>query len=84
MGLFIVLVIGATQGWLASILTQIEGRQNVVVNVTAGAIGAAAVAVLLAGPSVLQGIALETLFFAIGGSLVSLGIANFTQRTAAN
>ena len=76
MGLLILIVMGATLGWLAAIVLQIDNRDGILRNVGAGMVGAILAGTLANAGSVLHGISALALLLAIGGAGVIIALAN--------
>ncbi|WP_375289914.1 hypothetical protein [Qipengyuania sp.] len=82
MGLLIVLVVGATLGWLSSIVIDREDRTGTASCVIAGALGALVAAVLAGEVPLLSGVSPAQLLFGVLGSLVAIAVINIWQGRA--
>lgn len=82
MGLLIVLIVGATLGWLASIVVDREDRTGTASCVIAGALGAVVAAVMAGEVPLLTGISPAQLLFGVLGSLIAIAAINVWQDRA--
>lgn len=82
MGLLILTVMGATLGWLAAIVLQIDNRDGILRNVGAGMVGAILAGTLAHAGSVLHGISAIALLLAIAGAGVLIALANAVRLKA--
>ena len=78
MSLLIILLVGASIGWLASIVQFADRARDVLANVVVGVIGAFVFGVMASSVSLLAGVTAETLLAAAIGAgllLVVVGLA---------
>lgn len=79
MGLLILIVMGATLGWLAAIVLQIDNRDGILRNVGAGMVGAILVGTAANAGSVLNGVSATALLLAIVGAGLLIAFANMVR-----
>lgn len=82
MGFLIILSVGATLGWLASILVDREDRTSTTRCVVAGAFGSLLSAMLLGKVSLLVGISPQQLLYGGLGGVIAIGAVNLWQRAS--
>ena len=73
MGLLILVMVGAILGWLATILTRIEDKHGILLNLGVGAGAAVLVGAIANSGSVLLGVSGLSLIAAAAGAIVALG-----------
>jgi uncharacterized membrane protein YeaQ/YmgE (transglycosylase-associated protein family) len=73
---------GATLGWLAAIVLQLDNRDGIARNVGAGMVGALVTGTLVNAGSVLHGISAVALLLAILGAGVLITFANAVRLKA--
>ncbi len=76
MGLLILIVMGATLGWLAATVLQVETRDDILCNVCSGMVGAMLAGSIANSGSSLHGVSALTLLLAIVGALAFIRLAN--------
>ena len=84
MGMIILLAVGGVLGWLASIILAETDRRAILVDVGAGAAGAALLGQAMTSHSLLSTISPQTLLYGVIGALVAIGIANVVRGTSIN
>ncbi|MFN2099515.1 GlsB/YeaQ/YmgE family stress response membrane protein [Altererythrobacter sp. MF3-039] len=77
MGLLILVVVGAILGWLATILTRIEDKRGILLNLGVGAAAAVLVGAVVNSGSVLLGVSGVSVLAAFAGSAAILAAFNF-------
>lgn len=82
MGLLILIVMGATLGWLAAIVLQSDSRDGILRNVGAGMVGAIVAGSIINPKSVLSGISATALLLAMVGAAVLIALANLMRLKA--
>lgn len=82
MGLIIVLIVGATLGWLASIVVDREDRSGTASCVIAGSLGAVSAAAIMGQVPLLTGVSPAQLLFGVLGSLIAVAAINVWQGRA--
>jgi len=84
MGLMILIVVGGILGWLATILTRIEDKQGILLNLGVGTAGAVVVGMVANSGSTLLGISGLSLLAATAGSCAALGLFNYVRMRSAS
>lgn len=84
MGLIILLVIGATLGWLASIVLRQEESQRILVCIALGSLGAVVGGLLSNSESILAGISPTALLIAVVSAIALLGIYGLFRNQLSN
>ncbi len=69
-GLIVILLLGATLGWLGSVLFRQESRRAIVLNLGLGMGGALAASLLVEGTSLLSGVGMGALIASFIGAIV--------------
>lgn len=82
MGLIILIVVGATLGWLASIVMRTDDRQGILMNVAVGIAGALVAGAVTNQGSILGGISASALLLSFAGTLTLLAVVNLFRRGA--
>lgn len=72
-GLIVILLLGATLGWLGSVVLRQESRRAIVLNIGLGMAGALLASLLVEGSSILSGVGVWGLFAAFIGAVVTVG-----------
>lgn len=80
MGLIILIVLGSLIGWLTVIVLRLKNRQEVVLNIAAGVVGALLVGLATNHGSLLGGISPTALLWSFAGAIVSLVLANLLRE----
>lgn len=74
------IVIGGVLGWLASIVTRAEDRQDMLTNVAVGTVGALVGGLLSNKGSLVEGISAVSLLVAFAGSIAALVLAGLLRN----
>lgn len=82
MGLLILIVMGATLGWLVANVLQVETRDGILGNVGSGMVGAMLAGTVANSGSVLQGLSAIALLMAMIGALAFIALANAVRVKA--
>ena len=82
MGLLILIVMGTTLGWLATVVLQVETRDDILRNVGSGVVGSIVAGAASNTGSVLQGITVTALLLAMLGACAVIGLANAVRVKA--
>jgi len=82
MGLLILLVMGATLGWLAAIVLQRDSRDGILRNVGAGMVGAIVAGSVMNPDTILRGISATALLLAVVGAAALIALANVVRVKA--
>ncbi len=69
-GLIVILLLGATLGWLGTVVLREESRRAIVINISLGTAGALLTVLLIEGTSILAGIGPWSLLAAFIGAIV--------------
>lgn len=72
-GLIVILLLGATLGWLGSVLLRQESRRAIVLNIGLGMGGALVASLLVEGTSLLSGVGVGALIAAFIGAVALVG-----------
>jgi uncharacterized membrane protein YeaQ/YmgE (transglycosylase-associated protein family) len=71
MGLLFMIVVGAILGWLAAIILKIEAPRGILLNISAGVIGALLMGLFI-GPLLLGSASMLSGYYQVGSLLLSL------------
>ncbi len=81
-GLIIILLLGATLGWLGSVVFRQETRRTIVLNIGLGMAGSLLASILVEGTSLLAGIGLWALLGAFFGAIALVAGHALVRREA--
>jgi uncharacterized membrane protein YeaQ/YmgE (transglycosylase-associated protein family) len=79
MGLIILVVVGGLLGWLASIVMRADARQDILLNVAIGIVGALVAGLASNDGPVLAGVSAMALVIGFAGALATLLLANLLR-----
>lgn len=82
MGLLILTFLGATFGWLATIVAEIDGLNGTLTNIVAGAAGAVLIGEAVDPRPALSGLTVTALSLAVVGALLFIAVANLIRARA--
>ncbi len=85
MALLLLVILGATLGWLTTILTRVEDRNGVLLHVAIGAAASVAGGLITNNGSIIGGLSLVALLVGIGSGVAALvGYGLWRERQSAN